>query len=67
MIRIFEKGEAPMNENFTFLTLKMDSLAEKNDCKQCLFFSSGGTKLVSEPIIERGERHIKVAQLKECI
>ena len=45
-----------MNENFTFLTLKMDSLAEKNDCTRCLFFSSGGTRLVSDPLIERRDK-----------
>ena len=50
-----------MNENFTFLTLKMDSLTENNDCTPCLFFRSGGTKLVSDPLIERRERQIKVA------
>ena len=38
-----------MNENFRFLTLKMDSLAKKNDRMRCLFFSSGGTRLVFRP------------------
>ena len=38
---VLEKGEASINENPRFLTLKMDSLAKKNDCTGCLFFSSG--------------------------
>ena len=30
-----------------FFTLKMDSLAEKNECTRCLFFSSGVKRLIS--------------------
>ena len=47
LIRVIEKGEAPMNENFRFFTLKIDSLTEKNDCTRCLSLSSGGKRLIS--------------------
>ena len=47
IIKVMEKGEAPINENLRFLMQNMDSLAEKNDRTLCLFFSSLGTRLVS--------------------
>ena len=41
-----------MHENFEFLILEIDFLAEKNDRTGCLFCSSGGTRLVSCPHCE---------------
>ena len=36
-----------MYENFGFLAMKMDSLAQKNDHAEYLFLSLGCTRLVS--------------------
>ena len=44
-----------MNENFRFLTLKMDSLAKKNDRTRHLFFSSGGIRFVFWPPNREGK------------
>ena len=54
-----------MNENFRFLTLKMDSLAKKNDRTRCLFFSSWGIKLVSRPPYREGKSKKKMLALKK--
>ena len=50
-----EKGETPLHENFRFLTLKMDSLAKKNDRIRCLFFSSSSERLVFSAFYGEGK------------
>ena len=42
-----------MNENFTFLNIKMDSLAEKNDCTQSFFSYREKGKADKSCLIER--------------
>ena len=50
-----------MNENFRFLTMKMDSLAEKMTACDVYFSAHWVQDLFPDPLIERRERQIKVA------
>ena len=56
-----------MNENFRFLTLKMDSLAQKNDRARCLFFSSVDKTFFMTLLLDRRETQIKVVLFNEHI
>ena len=51
LIRVFEKGEAPMNENFRFLPRKWILWQKKITARDVYFSDQGLKDLFPEPLI----------------